>query len=356
MVSEVVVVTTPAQGLVGMNLTGGWEVIAQSPKLPGATGGIFSEGYIVKRSGDKRGYYLKALDLSSALRSSDPTRSLQGMTSAYNYERDLLNLCRGKNLDRVVMSVDDGAIQAGLLDPVIPVPYLIFELADGDVRSQMDAIDTFDLAWSLRSLHHVATGLCQLHRETIVHQDLKPSNVLVFSGAESRLGDLGRASSRNGPAPHDNFEVAGDHAYAPPELLYGYVPADWNQRRYGCDVYLLGSMAVFFFTRLSMTSLLLLELHSSQHPKVWQGTFADVLPYVRDAFGRGMIQFENNLPSEIKSKLGYAIRQLCDPDPDFRGHPIDRAGRGNSYSLERYMTLFDLLARRAEWTMRKTRI
>jgi hypothetical protein len=39
------------------------------------------------------------------------------------------------------------------------VPYLILELADADVRTLVRVSKRFDLAWLLRSLHHVATGL-----------------------------------------------------------------------------------------------------------------------------------------------------------------------------------------------------
>lgn len=63
------------------------------------------------------------------------------------------------------------------------------------------------------ALVHPSWGIV-LHGLDIAHQDLKPSNVLP---------------------------IAGDPTYAPPELLYNYVPADWNVRRYACDVYLLGA-------------------------------------------------------------------------------------------------------------------
>ena len=54
------------------------------------------------------------------------------------------------------------------------VQYIVFELADGDVRSVISAADDLDVAWAIRSLHHMAVGLAQLHRTGIAHQDVKP--------------------------------------------------------------------------------------------------------------------------------------------------------------------------------------
>src|SRR5262249_27237780 len=129
------------------------------------------------------------------------------------------------------------------------------ELADsGDVRKYLDVAARFDSAWVLRSLHHVATGLRQLHSAGIAHQDVKPSNVLVFDAKISKVADLGRASSQGESPPHEDHHIAGDPEYAPPELCYHHVVPDWNQRRLGCDAYLLGSMVVFFFGRCSVQS------------------------------------------------------------------------------------------------------
>ncbi len=152
---------------------------------------------------------MKALDYSDALRSPDPALALQAMTSAYIFERDLLRQCGQKKLDRVVQAIGDGRVTVDPSNAAGVVQYLIFELADGDIRSQMQSAQKVNLAWLLRSLHHVATGLKQLHGEGIAHQDLKPSNVLVFGGQYSKVGDLGRASIKGQQPPHGNNLVAG---------------------------------------------------------------------------------------------------------------------------------------------------
>jgi serine/threonine protein kinase len=198
--------------------------------------------------------------------------------------------------------------------------------------------------------------LKQLHGSNIAHQDLKPSNVLVFDGRTSKLADLGRAAYQGHTPGHDHLHVAGDPTYAPPDLAYGFVLPEWNMRRLSCDVYHLGSMIVFFFTGMGMTGLLFKHLDLAFQPSArpfaggWTGTFEDVLPYVREAFERAIEEFGNHVPDpKLREKLVTMVRQLCEPDSRLRGHPLTRRqGGGNSFSLERYITDLDLLARRAE--------
>ena len=253
------------------------------------------------------------------------------------------------------MSIDDGVIPVGDLHPSLPVPYLIFERARGDVRSQLDVGNRFELAFCLRTLHHCATGIQQLHGLTIAHQDLKPSNVLVFDDMDCRVADLGRSSLQSIPSPVDEEDVAGDRTYAPPELLYGEISQDWRVRRLACDLYHLGSLGVFFFAKVGMTAMWHRFLDPSFWPGRWGQSYGDVLPYVRNAHDLAILEFKEAVPPEIRDRLVGAVRQLCEPDPSLRGHPNNRT-RGNPYNLERYIAAFDLLARKAEWQMRRISI
>ncbi len=333
--------TTPAKQLGGLELDGGWRVIEPIAVSGDHTGGHFSQGYIVESSGGDQGF-LKALDFTKALQADDPARALYAMTQAFNFERDVLLKCRGA--DRVVRVLADGkVVVAGQT-----VQYLIFELANGDVRSQANVSKRFNLAFALRALHHVATGLSQLHSRDIAHQDLKPSNVLLFDGKVSKVADLGRAGYKGYVTPHEELEIAGDRTYAPLELHYHHIDPDWNRRRFGCDAYLLGSMVVFFFSGIGMTAFLFTQLHESHNWHNWGGTYEEVLPYVRDAFDRVMGSFQTDIPGEVRDVIVTTVRELCEPDPRLRGHPFNRGRAGSQYSLERYISQFDMLAKRAE--------
>ena len=238
-------------------------------------------------------------------------------------------------------------------DPYSIVQYLIFELAEeGDVRSYIKFGKAFDEAWSLRIIHSAAVALRQLHSVEIAHQDVKPSNMVIFKGDYSKLADLGRASDRNNTSPHDDLTLAGDRTYAPPELLYGHIDPDWNTRRLGCDMYLLGSLVIFFyFGGVSMTHLLLNRLDVKYRPKKLNGVYIDgynnVLVYIQHHFIQ-IIRELRELESEHSEEIANSVKQLCNPDPEKRGHPIDVKRGQNQYNLERYISIFDRLARKAE--------
>jgi eukaryotic-like serine/threonine-protein kinase len=124
--------------------------------------------------------------------------------------------CKKRNLHRVVTPLANGTVKVpGGFGPLENVCYLIFELASGDIRDEVNKFAAFDLAWCLRSLHHSALGLKQLHDAGIAHQDLKPSNVLVFSDSGSKIADLGCASDSTAYSKIDGLPVPGDMGYAP---------------------------------------------------------------------------------------------------------------------------------------------
>ena len=137
-----------AERLMGITLADGWTVVSTAPRDPQSTGGYFSKCYIVQdRNGNKA--FLKALDYSKPLQSSDPATMLQAMTEAFNFERDVLTKCKNEHLDRVVVAITDGTYRFGSTNIAEVVQYLIFELADGDVRRQAQINAKFDIAWSL---------------------------------------------------------------------------------------------------------------------------------------------------------------------------------------------------------------
>jgi serine/threonine protein kinase len=346
-----------AENLVGQQLDGGWTVKEKIVTEPDATGGNFSIGYVVSTEDGVPGF-LKALDFSKAFSNLDPVTSLRIMTSAFEYERDILEKCRTARMSRIVRVLDSGTV---VIDGfAIPqVPYLIFEWADGDVRSFLSTAEWLDNAVVLRCLHDVSLGLRQLHVNSLAHRDLKPSNVLVLPDAVAKLADLGRAAYGDHPDPFDPddlADVAGDLTYAPLEALYGERLPGRDDRRLSCDAYLLGSLAMFFFSNVSATPAVMTRLHEDLRPAEWNGTWAgtyeEVLPYVRGAFDDAMEAFEGILPSGLE-EVAVAVRQLCDPDPTLRGHPRNRVGIGNQFSVERYVSIFDRLARAAELRVEK---
>lgn len=342
----------PAERLVGETLADGWEPKKLLMPGPTATGGFFSVGYLAEHS-DGREAFLKALDLHGPMTDpmKDPVHELNQATETFQHEVRVLEKCRERKMRRVVVAIDSGIHRFD--GEIVPVPYLLFERADGDMRAVIDAARTFDTAWALRLLHQVATGLEQIHYVRIAHQDVKPSNVLSFGATDNKLADFGRSDYHGHTAPHSGLPVPCQAGYAPPELLYGVVDPTWERRRQACDMYQLGSLILFLFAEANATPALLAHVDGSQQPRPGGPSFASALPFLRLAFENVVDELDQSLDGEAADKLLLAYRELCDPDPEARGHPKAKSGGGSQYDLRRYVSLFDVLARKAEMGMLK---
>jgi eukaryotic-like serine/threonine-protein kinase len=188
--------------------------------------------------------------------------------------------------------------------------------------------------------------LQQLHAAQMAHQDVKPSNVLVFAAEQkAKLGDLGRAWSKDMPAPHDAYPIAGALSYAPLELAMG-LPLDEKHKRFGVDLYLLGSLTVFFFSRVHINALITKHLDPSFRVSATSYTYAEALPYFQAAFADALLEFGSQVPPSMRDQLTTIVSQLCEPDHLKRGNP-GYTGI-NRFRLVRYVSLFDALRRQAE--------
>ena len=166
--------------------------------------------------------FVKVLDTRINRDLPDPLADLKLRIDVFQYERQILEQSIHRGMSAVVR-----AIGFGILDDANssnPIYYLVFEMAKCDLREQVDLSRRFDLAFRLRVLHRAAVGIQQLHGDQIAHQDIKPSNVLVFPRDAVKLGDLGHAHMRNEERPGTDHPIAADPTYAPPEQLYAHTP------------------------------------------------------------------------------------------------------------------------------------
>ena len=184
----------------------------------------------------------------------------------------------------------------------------------------------------------------QLNLARIAHQDLKPSNVLVFAEEGSKIADLGRAWHGFRFSPYDEMACAGDQTYAAPELLYGYTSTNDIERRYGNDFYLAGSMILFLFTGLRATALLLAKLAPAHHPSRWNGDYHEVLPYLQHAFDEVLQDVQNSVDSPLLGiELRSVLSQMCHPDIAKRGDKGFQSKYGSRFDYQRLISQFDRL-------------
>lgn len=350
-----------AYGLEGNVLDGGWLVKEMIPKKPGQSGGNFSVPYKVEKNG--KTYFLKAYDFGTFFNmaknkadtrgeKTSKVKILKEMSTAYEYERNLSEICQDEHVTKVSVVLDYGEIE--LPDYVFDwVPYLIFDLADGDVRTNLDFAEKINHAWRLKSLHDLAVGLKQLHSIEVTHQDLKPSNILLF-GKESKICDLGRSVCLKIESPYEGIPFSGDWSYAPPEIWYGYYIKDRHKRSFATDTYMLGSMIVFYFSGVTMSALLQKYLPSKFYWRFWDGDYKEVLAYMDDAFFRALEEFKENVKDlEYGSRLVELVNHLCNPYPEKRGHPNNVRSKGSNYSMERFISSLDFLQKKAEVIAKK---
>ena len=337
--------------LEGRTLDGGWVVGEKIEKSRDGSAGIYSCYYKVTQ-GDRKGF-LKAFDYSSASKISENfAAEIQNITATFNLEKEILEMCRDNGCKNVIEILDTGATNIPEADEYPRVEYLILELADSNLNEALEDPNV-TLEWKIKSLHQLAKGLSELHKLSIAHQDIKPSNVVKLSSGLTKVSDMGSAASvKKAPSElpyHQRKNYAGTWSYAPPELLYNYVSDDNVVRRIGCDLYLLGSMIAFYFTNMNMTALIKNNLSDSL---CWtddnnKGKYESIKSYLIAAFEKALKDIESQIDHDfIKANVIEAVRYLCYPDPLKRGHKKNIAEIGSNYNLERFISIFDLMARK----------
>lgn len=343
---------------------GGWKVIekyATPDKSKGETGSNFSVCYKVERDGKKA--FMKVLDYAkiSMDRSIPPAQRpifIQEATEQFNYEKRLSIFCQNRHVSKVVYFIDSGdvALEGYLMNDA--VSYIIYEIADGDIRKVFDFSKKVELSArinslsaKLKSLHDVSVGLSQLHSNDISHQDIKPSNVLSFTG-ESKIGDLGRSLCFDDdiecPYP---LRFNGDRTYAAPETFFSDFQGT-KESLYQVDNYMLGGLVTFYITNVAFNQILnsylpdplkLVPINSHMD------SYTPYLPDMLNAYQKALKDIEQDIPLDsVKDGILKIISYLCNPDPNRRGHPRNLTSLTPNFDLQRTIQELDVLQKKVE--------
>ena len=253
-------------------------------------------------------------------------------------------------MTKVVTPLDVGVIETAVRQaPLNRVYYVIFEMADADLRVQF--LEQKVVSWCnlLSSLHHTVLGVYQLHRGGIVHQDIKPSNVLYFKSDVSKIADLGRVTDKEGTSPFSNVPFTGDPRYAPMEVRYGEVGVDFVDRRLS-DLYMVGSLIYQMITGADISTHLYVETKLIA-PNLTMLPFQDALAFYNSAFISILNRFEEGarveLGDSIAMELKVVVHELCNPDPLQRGNKI-KTNKIQRLSMERYVGKMASILRKAK--------
>lgn len=100
------------------------------------------------------------------------------------------------------------------------VSYLTMEYVEGEnLRERMTHEGTLSLGEALTTLDHVLDALASAHRQGLVHQDVKPENVLIDPEGRPRVADFGLARAVTEVTASTSGTILGTVAYLGPELI-----------------------------------------------------------------------------------------------------------------------------------------
>jgi eukaryotic-like serine/threonine-protein kinase len=144
-------------------------------------------------------------------------------------------------------------------------PYIVFEFVDGLSLGSMIKSGPLPQAHCLWILRQLAQALRQLRQKKMVHQDIKPENILIDKDGNAKLTDLGFAKLPQGKISWTGV-AAGTALYISPEQARGLKAVDGRADIYslGATIYHAATGAPPFY---SINETELLHMHLTQKPE-----------------------------------------------------------------------------------------
>lgn len=121
--------------------------------------------------------------------------------------------------------------------------YAVMEYCDqGDVFSLLSRLGSVDVEWARFAVAEVALALEYMHSRKVVHNDIKPENILIHRSGHVKVCDLGSVvlQTQDGQACDGDVKLEGTAEYLDPRVIGGEKPSpssDWYAL--GCVLYQL---------------------------------------------------------------------------------------------------------------------
>lgn len=203
-------------------------------------------------------------------------------------------ILRRADADNVVRVYDIGETEAG-------IPYFVMSYADrGTVADLLAEGGRPTVAESVELIRQAGAGLSVLHRNGIIHRDVKPQNLLLRtrpdggpnSGVELLVADLGVAKAA--AQASGLTQVVGTPAYIAPEQAMGR-PLDVR-----ADVHALGAVAY--------------QLLTGRLPR--EGGMGDLMAAT-------LPPTPSSVADDVPQHLDAVVLRALAPDPDDRWPTVD---------------------------------
>jgi serine/threonine protein kinase len=183
-------------------------------------------------------------------------------------------------------------------------------------------------------IRDILLGLNELHKQGIVHLDIKPGNILLGKNKNYKLGDLGMARFLT-KITEDNNIPEGDCRYLAKELLsrdvLAYIP-DLKK----CDIFSLG------ITAYELITLQDLEKNGPEWRSLRNGTF-EYPKEIQDLYSPEILETIRHMLEEHTDDRPSADELLSTVFKSAEQRRIDHLQRENEKLLSNQYKLFEFL-------------
>ena len=212
-------------------------------------------------------------------------RTNQSFVQRFNRERNVLGKLKHENIAQIY---DGGVTGDGR-------PYFVMELVSGQNLIEYAELNKLALQERLHLFMDACKAIRFAHQNLVIHQDIKPSNILVSSRGQIKLTDFGiahlmDAEDEEGSSEDEPIFTPG---FASPEQVEG---ESVDTRT---DVYQLGKVLKLLFADLKTPAdLKLVVLHAIRRAK--DERYQSVNDFIAD-----IQNFLDKRPLSIRSGWGY---------------------------------------------------